>query len=324
METLLHIIETYGLWVVFISVLLDQGGLPVPAYPPMIVTAALAVDSNNAVAPILVVATLATLLADVLWYACGRRFGASMLKLMCKVSLSPDSCVGATRRIHGRWGAPALIVAKYIPGFAAVATTLAGETQTSLRRFVLYDGVGAALWAGGAIALGVIFHEAVESVLLELERLGDYAIALAIAAIAVFIAIKAWQRHRFLMRIRMARISAEDLTALLARQASVIVLDARTAEQRSRSGWIPGSVHVDRLDDRAIDPRSEVIVYCDCPNDATAAIVARQLMDKGFRHVRPLAGGTDAWRRQGGLIEYADADGDFAQRGDPGKGVNPA
>jgi membrane protein DedA with SNARE-associated domain/rhodanese-related sulfurtransferase len=305
METLLRIIEIYGLWVVFLSVLLDQGGLPVPSYPVMIVTAALAIDSHNTVAPILLVATLATLLADVLWYACGRRFGAAMLKLMCKISLSPDSCVGATRRIYGHWGAPALIVAKFIPGFAAVATTLAGETQTSLRRFVLYDGLGAALWAGGAVALGVIFHEAVEVVLTELERLGNYALALAIAAIVLFVAIKAWQRHRFLRRIRMARISAADLSTLLDKQASIVILDARTAERRAGSGWIPGSVHVDRLEDLAIEPLSEVIVYCDCPNDATAAVVARQLMDKGFAHVRPLAGGLDAWRGHGGRVECA-------------------
>lgn len=110
MDVLLHIIEAYGLWVVFACVLLDQGGLPVPAYPPMIVTAAVAVDSNNSLLPILIVATLGTLLADLLWFAGGRRFGASLLRLMCKVSLSPDSCVGLTRRIYSRWGPPSLIV----------------------------------------------------------------------------------------------------------------------------------------------------------------------------------------------------------------------
>jgi hypothetical protein len=133
MDLLLHVIETYGLWVVFVCVILDQGGLPFPAYPPMIVTAGLAVDSNASLVPILLVATLGTLLADLLWFAGGRRFGATLLRLMCKLSLSADSCVGMTRRIYGRWGAPSLIVSKYIPGFAAVATTLAGETGTSLR-----------------------------------------------------------------------------------------------------------------------------------------------------------------------------------------------
>jgi membrane protein DedA with SNARE-associated domain len=99
--------------------------------------------------PILGVAILGAVVADLIWFAGGRRYGASLLHLVCKVSLSPESCIGQTRRVYGRWGTPSLIVAKYIPGFAAVATTLAGETGTSLKRFVLYDSIGAALWATG-------------------------------------------------------------------------------------------------------------------------------------------------------------------------------
>ena len=150
MDALLHVIEAYGLWVVFLCVVLDQGGLPLPAYPVMIVTSGLAVDTHTPVWPILLVAVAATVAADLLWYSGGRRFGAALLRLMCRISLSPDSCIGRTRRLYGRWGAPSLILAKYIPGFAAVATTLAGETHTSLRRFLVYDAIGAALWAGGA------------------------------------------------------------------------------------------------------------------------------------------------------------------------------
>src|SRR5262249_51782350 len=136
MDTLLHVIEIYGLWVVFVSVLLDQGGLPVPAYPSIIVTTAVAV--NQPMPLVLGVATLGALLADLVWYAAGKRFGGRLLRLMCRVSLSPDSCVGLTRRIYARWGPPSLVIAKFIPGFAAVATTLAGETGTGLRRFLFY------------------------------------------------------------------------------------------------------------------------------------------------------------------------------------------
>jgi membrane protein DedA with SNARE-associated domain/rhodanese-related sulfurtransferase len=299
MESLLHIIETYGLWVVFICVLLDQGGLPVPSYPPIIVTSALAVESNGSLLPILMVATFATLIVDLLWFAGGRRFGASLLRFMCKLSLSPDSCIGLTRRAYGRWGAPSLIFAKYIPGFAAVATTLAGETGTGLRRFALYDTIGAALWAGGAVALGAIFHEAVEAVLIELELLGHYALLLLLAAISLFIALKFWQRHRFLMHIRMARISPADLQTLLGSGTPATVLDARSEDRRLHFGWIPGSTYVRDIADLQLSPDEEIIVYCDCPNDASAAVVARKLQDKGFRHVRPLAGGFEAWRQLG-------------------------
>lgn len=305
MDVLLHIIEAYGLWVVFACVLMDQGGLPVPAYPPMIVTAAVAFESGNSLLPILIVATLASVLADLLWFAGGRRFGASLLRLMCKLSLSPDSCVGLTRRIYSRWGAPSLIVSKYVPGFAAVATTLAGETGTSLRRFVLYDGIGAVLWAGGAVALGAVFHEAVEAVLLELERLGHYAVILLIGAIALFVILKWWQRYRFLLKLRMARVSVPELSALLESGTPATILDVRGAEQRARTGWIPGSIALRDPADLRLDRQSEIVVYCDCPNDASAAVMAAKLREKGFSRVRPLAGGFDAWRMQGLPLDRA-------------------
>jgi membrane protein DedA with SNARE-associated domain/rhodanese-related sulfurtransferase len=299
MDALLHVIEAYGLWVVFLGVVLDQGGLPLPAYPVMIVTSGLAVDTHTPVWPILLVAVAATVAADLLWYAGGRRFGPALLRLMCRISLSPDSCIGRTRRLYGRWGAPSLILAKYIPGFAAVATTLAGETRTSLRRFLVYDAIGAALWAGGAIALGVIFHEAVESVLTELEQLGHYALIVLCAALALFVAGKWWQRHRFLASIRMARITPGELDVLLRTGPPAAVLDVRTPERRAQTGWIPGSIQVRDVAELMLDRDDEIVVYCDCPNDASAAVVARSLKERGYRRVRPLAGGVDAWRGEG-------------------------
>ena len=299
MDTLLHIVETYGLWVVFFCVLLDQGGLPLPSYPVMIVTAALSVERNESVVPILLAAVAATLLADLVWYLGGRRLGASLLKLMCRLSLSPESCVSMTRRAYHHWGAPSLILAKYIPGFAAVATVLAGEVGIGMRRFAFYDALGAALWVGGALVLGVVFHAAVGAVLLQLESLGHYALALLIAAIALFVVAKWWQRRRFMMQIRMTRISIAELAALLDSGERATILDVRSPDRRERFGWIPGSIHVHNIDELQLDPRAEVIVYCDCPNDASAAVVARALRERGFRRVRPLAGGIDAWLRDG-------------------------
>ena len=303
MEALLHVIEAYGLWVVFLCVLLDQGGLPFPAYPPMIVTAAIAVDLQKPLWPVLAVAILAAVLADLLWYAGGKRFGSSLLRQVCRLSLSPDSCVGLTRRIYARWGAPSLIISKYVPGFAAVATTLAGETGTSLRRFLFYDAIGAALWAGGALVLGAVFHAAVGAVLLELESLGRYALMLLIAALALFVALKWWQRYRFARQIRMSRISVDDLAALIEKGTNTTILDVRTAEHRARQGWIPGALHVRDIAELDLDPKKEVVVYCDCPNDASAAVVARKLKDRGFKRVRPLAGGIEAWLAQGHPID---------------------
>ena len=303
MDSLIRALELYGLQIVFAGVLLDQGGLPLPSFSLVIVAAGMATNYGAPVWPILVVAVIATVIADLLWYAGGRRFGAAMLRMICRVSLSPDSCVSNTRRIYTRWGAPSLIIAKYVPGLAAVATTLAGESRIPVARFALYDGIGAALWAGGAVALGVIFHEAIEAILVRLDQLGNTALELLIAALLVFVAVKWWQRWRFKMRIRMARISVDQLVELLRTTAKIIILDARTEDRRQRTGWIPGSIWVSDLEQLPLGVYEEIVVYCDCPNDATAALIARQLRAKGIQHVRPLAGGLEAWLINGGQIE---------------------
>lgn len=304
MDTLVHLIAVYGLLVVFVSVFLDQGGIPVPAYPPIIVTAALAVDQGKSVWPIVVVAALAAVMADWLWYVGGRRLGAKLLRLMCRLSLSPDSCVLMTRGIYGRWGAPSLIVAKFVPGFAAVATTLAGETGTRPGRFLLYDGIGALLWAGLAVALGAIFHEAVNSVLERLEDLGRFALPVIAVLIVAFVLWKLWRRQRFLHQLRMARITPMELRELIDGGTSPLILDVRPEPQRALTGWIPGAVFVRTLGETALTPHDEVIVYCDCPNEASAAVLARALNKRGFKRVRPLAGGFEAWKSDGNHVAF--------------------
>jgi len=299
MDTLLHLLEHYGLWVVFIAVLLDQGGLPVPAFPPIMVASALAVEAQQPVWPIVLVATVAALLADGAWYAGGRRFGTHLVRLMCRLSLSPDSCVASTRDTYARWGAPSLVVAKFIPGFAALATTLAGQTGTGLVRFAFYDGLGAALWALVAVGTGALFHDAVNEVLIRIESLGQAGVMLLLAAIVLFLAYKAWKRQRFIRLIQMARISVPELQQLIDGGAEPLVLDVRPLAQREASGWIPGAVLASHVRELELAPQHEVIVYCDCPNEASAAQLARELKQRGFKRVRPLAGGFEAWQAHG-------------------------
>lgn len=300
MSTVLDLLSHYGLWAVFVAVLLDQGGVPIPSFPVVVVASALALQSGSGgLWAIGVVAVAAAVLADLLWYAGGRRFGTLMIRLICRLSLSPDTCVTTTRGLYARWGAPALLVAKFVPGVAAVATTLAGQTGTRLRRFLIYDGLGAALWVGVAVWLGAMFHDAVYVVLARLTEFGRWGVLILLALLALFVVYKVWRRWRFLRLIRMARITPAELHALMERDAHPVVLDARSAGERTRVGWIPGALPSADLNALDMAAQPEVVIYCDCPNEATAALLARQLMQRGFSHVRPLAGGFDAWAAGG-------------------------
>jgi membrane protein DedA with SNARE-associated domain len=118
-------LNDYGLSVAFFSVLVEQLGLPLPAYPVLIVTGALSVDGSHSALALLAVAVSACLIADLAWYAAGRRYGSRVLRTICRVSMSPDSCVRQTESLFERWGIWSLLVAKFVPGFATLATALA-------------------------------------------------------------------------------------------------------------------------------------------------------------------------------------------------------
>jgi rhodanese-related sulfurtransferase len=126
-----------------------------------------------------------------------------------------------------------------------------------------------------------------------------------LAALVLFLAYKLWQRQRFLREIRMTRISSDQLRAEMQSFPGLMLIDVRSAESRARSGWIAGSINVRDVSELKVDTDNAIVVYCDCPNDASAAVVTRKLKAMGFKRVRPLAGGISAWRAQGFPVEQA-------------------
>ena len=255
----------------------------------------------------LLAAVAAALIADLAWYLAGARLGRPVLRTLCRVSLSPDSCVRQTESIYLRWGAPSLLVAKFIPGFAAVATALAGSIGTRLWVFLLFDGLGALLWAGLAVGLGVGFQNAVNEVIEVLEQLGKWGLVAIVGAFALIVMLKWWQRQRFYRQLRMARISVGELRVLLDQGKLPVILDVRSPLLQGQDGRIPGAIQIDARTfgetPPALPADGEVIVYCACPNEASAALIAKRLMQQGYSRVRPLQGGIDAWIAAGYAIE---------------------
>ncbi len=313
MEYLVQLIQQYGLAFVFVNVLLLQAGLPVPAYPTLIVTGALAARGGTPWWALVAVAVAAALIADLCWYAAGRRFGGGVLKTLCRVSLSPDSCVRQTETIFSRWGARSLAVAKFVPGFASVATSMAGVVRLPVWQFALFDAIGATLWSGVAIGLGFAFSDAINQVLSVFETLGRIGLWIIVGGFLAYIAVRWWQRELFIWQLRMDRISVDELHELMRAERVGKVIDVRTPMAQALTGRIPGAITVDpnamHAGLLAIEPESEVIVYCACPNEYTAAKVAKALVRHGFKRVRPLLGGIDAWIAAGHRVEAAEVAG---------------
>ncbi|MFN2385864.1 MAG: VTT domain-containing protein [Thermoanaerobaculia bacterium] len=267
MQDILRALAEHGPWIVFFNVFLEQVGIPVPALPTLIVAGALAARGELSAPALLAAALLATLTVDTAWFFLGRRHGQRILKTLCRVSLSPDSCVRQTRGVFERWGMPSLIVARFITGFSTVAPPLAGAMGARLGPFLFYDTLGTFLWAGSGLLVGHVFHRAIDRILESLEHLGSRALFVLGGALVLFVLLKWYQRRRFYRTLRMARIGIEELRDLIGRGAQPLVLDVRSeVERRRQPQRIPGArpietEAVDR-DLSGVPAGSEIILYC--------------------------------------------------------------
>jgi membrane protein DedA with SNARE-associated domain/rhodanese-related sulfurtransferase len=306
------LITEYGLLLVFLNVLVEQAGLPLPAVPTLVVAGALAAGGQVSLEGGVLVAHAGCLGSDLAGYRAGRRYGAGVMRTLCRISLSPDSCVKQSELRFQRWRAPMLLVAKFVPGLSTVAPPLVGAMGLSRRAFLLFDALGSLLWAGVAVALGYLFADGVERALVAFEGAGTLALKLLGALFASYILFKWWQRRRLLVALRMARIEVDELAESLRSGRPPLVFDVRAAGSRELDNRaIPGA-HV--FDPLALDitlaevPRErEVVLYCNCPNEVTAAKAARLLMAQGYRRVRPLRGGLDAWAAAGHAVDHLHA-----------------
>jgi len=309
-DTVMELIAQYGLALVFVNVLLERAGLPLPATPTLIICGALAATGRLSVWWIFVWALLACMIGDTLWYGAGRYYGRRVMKFLCRVSLSPDSCVRTTENRFERWGRVTLVLAKFVPGLSTVARPLAGAMGMSLGSFELLNGAGSVLWAGAAIGSGMLFQTQIGSILLRLRDLEEIAGELTLVILLLYVVYKWWERRRFNAALRLPRVSVDELRNLLAEsRPAPIIVDVRSALGREQDRrCIPGALEMSldeislRLGELPED--REIVFYCACPNEASAAVATRKLMDRGYSRVRPLRGGLDAWAAAGHELEH--------------------
>jgi membrane protein DedA with SNARE-associated domain/rhodanese-related sulfurtransferase len=311
---LTSLVQHYGLALVFVSAFIEQLGLPIPSYPVLLVAGALSYLGGDSIALIVAVGAVGVVMGDLLVYAAGARFGRRALSVVCKLSLARDNCVRQTEDRFARFGPRALLFVKFVPGFALVLILLCGVARLAIPTFLLLDGTGALAYVALPVVLGIIFHDAIDAALAAVTRWGEYGTLLVIAVLSLYLIYRLVDRQLFIRRLRMARISATELASLIDSGQSPVIFDVRSAETRQKEGVIPGSIGA-RPDEISLVAThyardAEIIVYCSCPNEASAAVAALHLKRAGFKHIRPLLGGIDAWAKAGRPIQFAAMGGE--------------
>lgn len=267
MNTLLSFIIQHGYAVLFAWVLLEQMGLPIPSAPVLLAAGALVGSGNLGIVPIFMVIWSASLIADLGWYTLGKRRGGKVIPFLCRISLSPDSCVGRTKDIFFRHGVRSLLVAKFLPGVNTITPPLAGIFRMRLTRFIFWDSLGIILWVIVLVGLGYQFRYELEWLADQILKLGNGVGILMIGGLAGYIAWKYWQRRRLRREIPRLRISPEEVKEKIERKDRPLILDVRTdLDLQSEPQHLPEAIHLPlnkvRRKAHRIPRDREIILYC--------------------------------------------------------------
>lgn len=303
MNPQVHDIIRHGYVWLFVAALLERLGLPLLVTPVMIAAGAVAGIGDLSLLGIIVVAVVASEIGDLVWYELGRSQGSSVLRLLCKISLEPDSCVRRSEDAFARRTTGSLIFSKFVPGVGRLAGPVAGMSGLPRGRFLLINALGSLLWAAVFALVGYIPARKLPIDVL-LEAAAGWLLALLLVALVANIIWKYVQRQRFIRSLRVSRMTVEQLKAAIDAGERPFVVDLRHRLEflvNPRTVSTAVRISPDELPLRHAEiPRDrEVVLYCTCPSEATSAKVAMELKKIGISKVRPLAGGLKAWEDQG-------------------------
>jgi len=295
---------SYGYLLLFTWVLVEQLGIPIPSTPLLLAAGALSAEHQISFTLALLAGIVGSLVADSTWYFIGRRYGHKVLRILCKLSLEPTVCVRRTQDSFGRRRAVTLMIAKFVPALATLAPPVAGENGMSFGAFALFDGIGAALWVAAVLAVGRFFGDLLKRNAGLLAWAGRFWLALLLVGVVCFLVGRVMRRRMFLKELAAARLEPEELKRQLDSGELVYIVDLRHPLELLPDPYtLPGAHHFspEELAARHLEiPRDcDIVLYCTCPSEATAAKTAMTLRKLGVDRVRPLRGGFDEWKRLG-------------------------
>ncbi len=304
MPIALNIFVRYAYLIVFVWVLTEQLGIPIPSTPLLLTAGTLTGTHKLHLALVLLAAVIASLIADSIWYMFGQRYGGAVVRLVCRLSFESTACVRKTELYFTKRGATALLVAKFVPGLGSVAAPIAGQIGMDYGKFVLFDAGGILLWAASVTLAGRFFGDILNRNPNALSWTAHFFVAIFVLLLLGFVGYRMLQRRAFLRSVRMARVEPQELKEILDEGQPVFIVDLRhPLDYLPDPRTLPGALSLtpDKLvqESDRIPRDREIVLFCTCPSEATAARMALALRKMGIYRVRPLRGGFEEWKRLG-------------------------
>jgi len=292
---------------VLLAVLAEQLYLPIPSPIFLMGAGALAAHGQMSSSIIVLVAIVACLTADTLWFWFGRRWGSNAIRLICRFTAGPQISSKDAHQKFRRYGLAILCVAKFLPGVNAVLPPLVAAEGVSITGFFGFDVVGSFLWSGFYTGVGYLFSNELDVAFRWAKHVGTALGLVIIVPIGLYAGWRGLTLLRMVRRLRLRRISPAMLARKLKSKSKIAVLDLLDFENQTGSEKpeaIPGALRVDpsrlRKSPHLVVPNDvEIVLYSSTGGDVVSARAALGLQRIGVKKVWVLEGGLKAWREQG-------------------------
>jgi membrane protein DedA with SNARE-associated domain len=269
MNNFLSLIAHHGYFLIFIVVLAEAIGLPVPAAVALVAGGAAAAAGTLSVSKVLILALVAMLIGDTLLFVLGRYMGWSLLGLLCRVSVNPESCILRSAESFYKRGKTTLLIAKFIPGVNTMAPPLAGSMRMRPQQFLRLDAAGAALYILAYGGLGFLFRDFLAGITRGFQAASHaFGEVLFVAAIG-YIAYRVWLYRKNKVYRVVPRVQVEELARKLAsdERDKVLILDVRShGYYDAGAARIKGSIRIEpnnlHEELKALRKDKDIYLYC--------------------------------------------------------------
>ena len=157
LDTLLQLFKSYGYWIVFFGVMLENAGLPVPGETILLAAGFFASDGDFSVPMVMLIATAGAVLGDNCGYWIGHRVGRGVLMKYGRFMLLTETRFRSMEHYFARHGDKTVLVARFITGFRVFTALFAGASHMRWRTFFIFNVLGAISWAVVMTLLGYFF-----------------------------------------------------------------------------------------------------------------------------------------------------------------------
>jgi membrane protein DedA with SNARE-associated domain/rhodanese-related sulfurtransferase len=305
-------VATWGSALVFANVLIARLGIPIPAVPLLLFAGVAIVDHRLSFWHVLGAAVLGALTGDSVWFTAGRIFGRRLIHGLARLSVTVETRIRKARALFVRFGPGIVAVSKFVPGLAIITPPLMGTTRVRPIIFFAWDVLGVTAWASFWLLGGTLFERHLRMLIAEVRSHGATAVDVLVVLALMYLLYRLILRWRAQPPLALASVTPERLDAMLRPSMPPMILDARPEPVRQQEPYrLPRVMTVERNSLEQVDASAverNTVVYCVCPDHETARTLSQQMRDKGFKRVRAVKGGLDAWERRGYAVEPVPSD----------------